>query len=87
MAWTREEMAARAAKELHLAIRGFHGEGTESLGDFFQISNQTTLGRSEHDIVEQFAGSILPQFVEYERAARRDIVFIGRAETFITPSN
>lgn len=68
------ERVQRAAKELHLAIRGFHGEGTESLGDFFQISNQTTLGRSEHDIVEQFAGSILPQFVEYERAARRAIM-------------
>ena len=42
----------RAAKDMHLAVRGFHGEGTEALGDFFQVSNQTTLGRSEHDLVE-----------------------------------
>ena len=54
--------------------RGFHGEGTEALGDFYQVSNQTTLGRSEQDIVEQFAGSIVPQFVEYERAARRALI-------------
>jgi len=68
------ERVQRSAKELHLAIRGFHGEGTEALGDFYQVSNQTTLGRSERDIVEEFAGSILPQFVEYERAARRVLV-------------
>ena len=65
------ERVQRAAKELHLAIRGFHGEGTDALGDFYQVSNQKTLGRSERDIVEEFAGSIVPQFVEYERAARR----------------
>ena len=65
------ERVQRAAKELHLAIRGFHGEGTEALGDFYQVSNQTTLGRSEHDIVEEFAGGIVPRFVEYERGARR----------------
>jgi protein arginine kinase len=64
----------RAAKDMHLAVRGFHGEGTEALGDFFQISNQTTLGRSEHDLVEEFAGSIVPRFVEYERAARRALM-------------
>lgn len=65
------ERVQRAAKELHLAIRGFHGEGTEALGDFYQVSNQTTLGRSERDIVEEFAGGIVPRFVEYERGARR----------------
>lgn len=64
----------RAAKDMHLAVRGFHGEGTEALGDFYQISNQTTLGRSEDDLVEEFAGSIVPQFIEYERTARRALV-------------
>jgi protein arginine kinase len=61
----------RAAKDMHLAVRGFHGEGTEALGDFFQVSNQTTLGRTENDLAEEFAGAIVPQFVAYERAARR----------------
>ena len=68
------EKVQRAARDMHLAVRGFHGEGTEALGDFFQISNQTTLGRSEHDIVEEFVGVIVPRFVEYERAARRALL-------------
>ena len=65
------EKVQRAAKDLHLAVRGFHGEGTDALGDFFQVSNQTTLGRSEQDLVDEFTDSIVPRFVEYERAARR----------------
>jgi len=65
------ERVQRASKELHLAIRGFHGEGSEALGDFYQVSNQTTLGRSERDIVEEFADGIVPRFVEWERGARR----------------
>ncbi len=65
------EKVQRAAKELQLAVRGFHGEGTEAIGDFFQVSNQTTLGRSEQDLVDEFTEHIVPRFVEYERAARR----------------
>ncbi len=68
------EKVQRSARELHLAIRGFHGEGTDALGDFYQVSNQTTLGRSEQAIVEQFAGEIVPQFVAYELAARRTLL-------------
>lgn len=64
----------RAAKDMHLAVRGFHGEGTEAVGDFFQVSNQTTLGRSEIDLVEEFTLSIVPQFVAYERTARQTLV-------------
>lgn len=60
----------RAAKELHLAIRGLFGEGTEATGDFFQVSNQTTLGRSEDEIVHQFAREVIPQIVDYEHRAR-----------------
>ena len=36
---------------LRLAVRGFYGEGTESLGNLFQVSNQSTLGESEEDII------------------------------------
>jgi len=68
------EKVQRAAKDLHLAVRGFHGEGTEALGDFFQISNQTTLGRGEHDLVEEFVHSIVLRFVAYERAARQALL-------------
>jgi protein arginine kinase len=61
----------RAAKDLHLAVRGYYGEGSESAGDFYQISNQVTLGRSEQEILKEFQEVILPSIVEYEHQARR----------------
>ncbi len=64
------EKMRRSAKELKLAVRGVHGEGSDALGELFQISNQVTLGRSEEDLLEEFAGVIVPQIVEYERQAR-----------------
>ncbi|GMU38941.1 MAG: protein arginine kinase [Phycisphaerae bacterium] len=65
---------ARAAEELRLAIRGLYGEGTDAVGDFYQISNQTTLGKSEEEIIEEFGESIIPRVVEYERAARQALI-------------
>ncbi|MEY3022231.1 MAG: hypothetical protein RIS86_1429 [Planctomycetota bacterium] len=64
----------RAAKDMHLAVRGFHGEGTEAIGDFYQVSNQNTLGRSEQDLVDEFTETVVPRFVAYERAARRTLL-------------
>lgn len=69
----------RAAKDMHLAVRGFHGEGTEAIGDFYQVSNQNTLGRSEQDLVEEFTTVVVPRFVAYERAARRTLLERDRA--------
>jgi protein arginine kinase len=68
------EKVFQAAKEMRLAIRGFHGEGTEALGDLFQISNQVTLGRTEAEIIEDFRDAIIPRIVEYERAARTSLL-------------
>ncbi|MHC4995889.1 MAG: protein arginine kinase [Planctomycetota bacterium] len=65
------ERVRRAAKDMHLAIRGFYGEGTESVGDLFQVSNQTTLGRSEEQILIDFQDTILPQVIDFERRARQ----------------
>jgi len=64
------EKAFRAARDMRLAIRGLYGEGTEASGDFFQISNQTTLGKSESQIVEEFVSQTIPHFIDYERRAR-----------------
>ncbi len=61
----------RAAKDLHLAVRGYYGEGSESAGDFYQISNQVTLGRSEEEILQEFDQLIVPRVIEYELEARR----------------
>ncbi len=64
----------RAARDLHLAVRGYYGEGSESAGDFYQISNQVTLGRSEPDLLEEFQARIIPGIIEYETQARRILV-------------
>jgi protein arginine kinase len=75
------EKVKRAAKELHLAVRGFHGEGSEATGDWFQISNQRTLGVTETGLLEEFAGRIVPAVVAYEREARR--VLLERQRTLL----
>ena len=63
-----------AARDLNLAVRGLFGEGTEAAGDFYQLSNQSTLGVSEPDIVRQFEEDVIPEIVDYENAARRKLV-------------
>jgi len=64
------EKVGQAARDMKLAVRGLYGEGTEALGDFFQISNQITLGPSESDIIDDFSRKVIPKIVDYERAAR-----------------
>jgi len=68
------EQAFRAARDMRLAIRGLYGEGTEATGDFFQVSNQTTLGKSEGQIVQEFSERIVPDLIEYERRARLSLL-------------
>ena len=72
------EKVFRAARDMHLAVRGLYGEGTEASGDFFQVSNQTTLGCSESQIVEEFRDRILPAFIEYEKRARASLLVKNR---------
>jgi len=68
------ERAFRAARDMHLAVRGLYGEGTEASGDFFQVSNQATLGKGEEQIVEEFVEHTIPQFIDYERRAREGLL-------------
>lgn len=65
------ERLRRAANALDLAVRGFYGEGSESTGDFYQLSNQITLGVSDAELLENFISTVVPRIVEYERMARR----------------
>lgn len=58
-----------AINQLGLVVRGIYGEGSEALGNLFQISNQITLGKSEFDIVEDLQ-SVVIQLIEQERYAR-----------------
>lgn len=68
------EKVKRAAADMALAVRGFHGEGSEAAGDLFQISNQTTLGKAERALLAEMQVEILPRVIEYERAARRKLM-------------
>jgi protein arginine kinase len=68
------EKVFRAAKELRLAVRGLYGEGTEATGDFYQISNQTTLGKSEEEIISEFKLQVIPKIIDYEHNARRTLL-------------
>jgi protein arginine kinase len=58
-----------AINQLGLVVRGIYGEGSEALGNLFQISNQITLGKSEYDIVEDLK-SVVNQLISQERTAR-----------------
>ena len=55
--------------QVGLTYRGLYGEGSEIVGNFFQVSNQTTLGKSESDLVDHLR-EIVGQVVEYEKRAR-----------------
>jgi len=59
----------QAVNKLGLAVRGLYGEGTEALGNVFQVSNQMTLGESEQEIVERLT-KVLAQLIEHEENAR-----------------
>jgi protein arginine kinase len=61
-----------AITQVGLAVRGLYGEGSEALGNLFQISNQITLGQSEQEIIDNLYG-VVRQIIEHERAAREKL--------------
>jgi protein arginine kinase len=63
----------RSLQKISLAVRGLYGEGSQAMGDFYQISNQITLGKDEKYLVKQ-VGDIVPKLIEYERKARDFLV-------------
>jgi protein arginine kinase len=63
----------QAVNKIGLAVRGLYGEGTEALGNLFQISNQTTLGEAEEGIVDRLQKVIL-QVIEHEQNARQTLL-------------
>jgi protein arginine kinase len=63
------DAAFRSVSQVGLHVRGMYGEGSDIVGNFFQISNQATLGRSEEDIVRSLEG-VTRQIMEHEERAR-----------------
>lgn len=59
--------------QLGLVVRGIYGEGSEALGNIFQISNQITLGKSEEEIIEDLT-TIVQQLIKHEKSARDALV-------------
>ena len=70
----REELekVIRAAQRTGLAVRGIYGEGSRAVGDFYQISNQVTLGRSEEQLVADL-GALVPSIISFERRVREKL--------------
>lgn len=67
------EKVFQAVTKINLAVRGLFGEGTQALGDFYQISNQRTLGLSEEEIIGNIS-SILPQIISFEHKIRKELL-------------
>ncbi|MDX1962257.1 MAG: protein arginine kinase [Pirellulales bacterium] len=74
LAITRQiEKVFRSLQKISLAVRGLYGEGSQAMGDFYQISNQITLGSSEEDLVQKVS-DVVPILISYERQAREFLV-------------
>ena len=73
------EKVFRSLQKINLAVRGLYGEGSQAMGDFYQISNQITLGRTEAELLEQ-VGDVVPALIGYERRAREYLVREGQRD-------
>lgn len=59
----------QALSKLNLAARGMYGEGTQPSGNFFQFSNQVTMGQTEAEIIDSLE-RVIRQIIEHEKEAR-----------------
>jgi len=67
-----------AVAKLSFTTRGLYGEGTQALGNFFQISNQISLGHSEEMIIENING-LIRQIIDQETQSRNALLTNSRA--------
>jgi protein arginine kinase len=67
-----------AAQRTGLAVRGMYGEGSRAVGDFYQISNQVTLGRSEVQLLDDLR-ALVPRIIGFERKVRAALLKEQRA--------
>src|SRR3954466_12077445 len=62
----------QAVNKIGLAVRGLYGEGTEAMGNLFQVSNQNTLGEKEEEILGRLI-KVIDTIIEHERNARLNL--------------
>ncbi len=70
----------RGVSHVNLVVRGFYGEGTDVMGNLFQISNQRTLGVSEEHLIEQLE-RVTQHVIEYEKRAREALLAKGSRDS------
>ena len=76
---TREiEAALRGVRQMGFAVRGYHGEGTDVIGNLLQISNQVTLGVSEEDTIALLR-QVIEQIIRCEGDARKALMRDAKA--------
>ena len=75
------EKVFRSLQKINLVVRGLYGEGTQAMGDFYQVSNQITLGKSEKELIDQ-VGDVVPVVIDYERKARKFLIEEDQNELF-----
>jgi protein arginine kinase len=69
----------QAVAHIGFTIRGLYGEGTEIVGNIFQISNQITLGRAEEEIIESLT-AVTGQIIDKEKEARKVLLESNRVQ-------
>ncbi len=75
------EKVVRAVNQLGMVVRGLFGEGSDASGSIFQISNQTTLGETEDEIIKRL-GSVLSSIIEHELNARQKLLEADAGKLF-----
>lgn len=75
------EKVFRSLQRINLVVRGLYGEGSQAMGDFYQVSNQITLGKSEAELVKQVS-DVVPVIIDYERKARDFLINENQHDLF-----
>jgi protein arginine kinase len=63
----------QGVNKIGLVVRGIHGEGTEALGNLFQVSNQITLGHGEEQILNML-DDVIRKMLDHEQNARESLL-------------
>jgi len=78
LALTKEiQKVFQAMQKMRLAVRGLYGEGSQAMGDFYQFSNQVTLGPSEKELIDKLK-EVVDGIIKYERRVRDELVVKNR---------
>ncbi len=73
------EKVFRSMSKMNVVVRGLFGEGSQFMGDFYQVSNQTTLGKTEDELIQKVK-EVVPRLIDYERKAREFLLSEDRNE-------